>query len=68
MHIQESYVNQLATTKILGQLHIFQAYSQHKTEVGVLSKQKLMQYWKVYRGSITTLEMQNVPFIVIINH
>ena len=67
MLIQVSYVNQLPTTKTLGQLHIFQACSQHKTEVSVQLKKKLMQYWKAYKDSITTLEVWSVPFNVIIN-
>ena len=44
MHIQVSFANQLTMTKILGRLHIFQAHSQHKTEVGVQQKKKLMLY------------------------
>ena len=47
MHIQVSSANQLTMTKIWGQLHIFQAHSQHKTKVGVQLKKKLMLYWKV---------------------
>ena len=31
MHIPASFANRLIMTKILGQLHIFQAHSQHKT-------------------------------------
>ena len=68
MHIQVCFSNQLTTTKILGQLHIFQAHSQHKTEVGVQLKKKLMLYWKVCNVLTITLEVQNVPFIVIISH
>ena len=44
MHNLVSYANQLIMTMILGQLHIFQAHSQHKTEVGVQLKKKLMLY------------------------
>ena len=43
MCIPVSYVNQSATTKIIGQLHIFQVLLQHKTKVGVQLKRKLMQ-------------------------
>ena len=50
MHIQVSYVNQLATTKILGELHIFQAHSQHKTEVGVQPKKEAYAVLKSLQG------------------
>ena len=43
MHILVSFANWLIATKILGQLHIFQAHSQHKIGVGVQLK-KLMLY------------------------
>ena len=43
MHIQVSYANQLAMTKILGQLHIFQVLLHHKTKAGVQLKKKPMQ-------------------------
>ena len=43
MHIQVSYANQLAMTKILGQSHIFQVLSQHRTKAGVQTKRKHMQ-------------------------
>ena len=68
MHIQLSYVNQLAMEKILGQVHIFEVHLQHKTKVGVQLKKKPMQYWKVYKGLITNLEAQIVPFNVTISH
>ena len=61
MHIPVSYANQLAATMILGQLHIFQVPLQHKTKVGVQLKKKPKQYSKAYKGSTTTLEVQNVP-------
>ena len=38
------FVNQLTMAKILGQLHKFQAHSQHETEAGVQLKKKLMLY------------------------
>ena len=68
MHIQVSFVNQLTMTKILGQLHIFQAYSQHRTEVGVQLKKKLTLYWKACNILTITLEAWSVPYIVIISH
>ena len=43
MHIQVSYANQLAMTKILGQSHIFQVLLQHKTKASVQLKKKHMQ-------------------------
>ena len=43
MHIQVPCANQLAMTKILGQLHIFQVLLQHKTKAGVQPKRKHMQ-------------------------
>ena len=48
MCILASFANWLIMTKILGELHIFQAHSQQKTGVGVQLKKKLMLYRKVY--------------------
>ena len=57
-----SFANQLTMTKILGQLHIFQAHSQHKTEVGVQLKKKLMLYLDYYlRGMKCTLQCDHKP-------
>ena len=68
MHIQVSYVNQLAMTKILGQLHIFQAHSQHRTKVGVQPKKKAyavlksIQRFNYYlRGAKCTLQYDHKP-------
>ena len=44
MCIPASFANWLIMTKILGQLHIFQAHSEHKTGVVVQLKKKLMLY------------------------
>ena len=46
----------------------FWEHSQHKTEVGVQPKKKLMLYWKACNNLTTILEEQNVPFVVITNH
>ena len=40
MHILAFFANWLIMTMILGQLHIFQAPSQHKTGVGVQLKKE----------------------------
>ena len=44
MHTLVFFADLLIATKILGQLHIFQAPSQHKTKVGVQLKRKLILY------------------------
>ena len=44
MCIPAFFANQSIAKQILGQLHIFQALSQHKTRVDVQLKRKLMLY------------------------
>ena len=64
-HILASFANQLIMTKILGQLHIFQVHSQHKTGVGVQLKKKLlksMQHFNYYlQGTKCTLHCDHKP-------
>ena len=68
MHILASFANWLITTKILGQLHILQAPSQHKTGVGVQQKKEAyavwqsMQHFNYYlQGTKCTLHCDHKP-------
>ena len=69
MYIPVSYANQLAMTKILGQLHIFQVPLQHKTKVGRQLKKKpayavlksIQRFDYYLRGAKCTLRYDHKP-------
>ena len=66
MHTPVFFANLLIATKILGQLHNFEAPSEHQTRVGVQLKSKLMLYWKAC--NILTYYLQGAKCTLCCDH
>ena len=68
MHIQVSYANQLATTKDIRRVAYFSGTFTAQNKSWCATEKQAYAVLKAYRGLTTTLEVQNVPSDVTINH